>query len=40
MVGEETDKKAANIQVRSCMARTLDEIGKKYPAEGETKVVT
>ena len=28
----ETDKKAANIQVRSFMARTLDEIGKKCPS--------
>ena len=36
----ETDKKAANIQVRSFMARTLDEIGKKCPAEGKAKVVT
>ena len=37
--GRETDKKAANIQARSFMARTLDEIGKKCPAEGEAKVV-
>ena len=36
----ETDKKAANIQARSFMARTLDENGKKCPAEGEAKVVT
>ena len=35
----ETDKKAANIQARLCMARTLDEIGKKCQSEGETKVV-
>ena len=27
--GSETDEKAANIQARSFMARTLDEIGKK-----------
>ena len=27
--GRETDKTAGNIQVRSFMARTLDEIGKK-----------
>ena len=38
--GGETDKKAANIQARSFMARTLDRIGKKCPAEGEAKVVT
>ena len=36
----ETDKTAGNIQARSFMARTLDEIGKKCPAEGEAKVVT
>ena len=35
----ETDKKAVNIQARSFMARTLDEIGKKCQAEGEAKVV-
>ena len=40
VVQGETDKKAANIQARSFMARTLDEIGKKCPAEGEAKVVT
>ena len=40
MVLGETDKKAANIQARSFMARTLDEIGKKCPDEGEAKVVT
>ena len=40
MVGGENDKKAANIQVRSFMTRTLDEIGKKCLAEGEAKVVT
>ena len=33
----ETDKKAADIQARSCVARTLGEIGKKCPAEGEAK---
>ena len=40
VVRGETDKKAANIQARSFMARALDEIGKKCPAEGEAKVVT
>ena len=40
VVQGETDKKAANIQARSFMARTLDEVGKKCPAEGEAKVVT
>ena len=39
VVRGETDKKAANIQARSFMARILDEIGKKCQAEGETKVV-
>ena len=33
--GEETDKTASDIQARSVMARTLDEIGKKLQAEGE-----
>ena len=33
MVRGETDKKAANIQAKLFMARTLDEIGKKCPAE-------
>ena len=36
----ETDKTASDIQARSFMARTLDDIGKKCPAEGDTKVVT
>ena len=40
MVQEETDEKAAYIQARLVMARTLDEIGKKCLAEGEAKVVT
>ena len=40
VVREETDKTASDIQARSFMARTLDEIGKKCPAEGEAKVVT
>ena len=40
VVRGEINKKAANIQARSLKARTLDEIGKKYPAEGEAKVVT
>ena len=39
VVRKETDKKAVNIQARSFVARTLDEIGKKCPAEGEAKVV-
>ena len=38
--GEEPDKTASDIQARSLMARTLDEIGKKCPAEGQAKVVT
>ena len=38
--GEETDKKAANIQARLFMARTLDEITKKCQADAEAKVVT
>ena len=38
VVRVETDKKAANIQARSFMSRTVDEIGKKCPAEGEAKV--
>ena len=29
----------ANIQARSSMARTLDEIGKKRQAEGEAQMV-
>ena len=36
----EIDEKTAYIQARSSMARTLDEIGKKCPAEGEAKMVT
>ena len=32
--------KAVNIQARLFMDRTLDEIGKKCPVEGEAKVVT
>ena len=35
----ETDKTAGNIQARSFMARTLDEIGKKCLAEEEAKMV-
>ena len=38
MVREETDKTASNIQARSFMARTLDEIGKKCQAEGEAEM--
>ena len=40
VVREETDKKAANIQDRLFMSRTLDEIWKESQAEGEAKVVT
>ena len=40
VVRKETDKKATNIQARSFMARTQDEIEKKCPTEGEAKVVT
>ena len=38
--GRETEKTASDIQARSLMARTLNEIGKKCPVEGEAKVVT
>ena len=34
-----TDKTASDIQARSFMARTLDEIRKKCPTEGEAKMV-
>ena len=34
-----TDKKAANIQARSFMARALDKIRKKCWAEGEAEMV-
>ena len=37
--GVDTDKTASDIQARSFMARTLDEIGKKCQAEGEAKMV-
>ena len=40
VVRMETDKKAADIQVRSFMARALDQNGKECQAEGEAKVVT
>ena len=40
VVRGETDKKAANIQARSFMARTLGENGKECQADGEAKVVT
>ena len=40
VVRGETDKKAADIQARSFMARTLVQIGKKCQAEGEARVVT
>ena len=36
----ETDKKAANIQARSSMARAVEVNGKARQAEGEAKVVT
>ena len=39
VVRGETDKKAANIQARSFMARTLDVNGKACQAEGEAEVV-
>ena len=39
VVREETDKTASDIQARSFMARTLDEVGKECQAEGEAKVV-
>ena len=35
MVRGETDKKAANIQARSFMARTLERNVKERQAEGE-----
>ena len=36
----EINEKAADIQARSCMARSLGENGKECQAEGEAKVVT
>ena len=39
MVRGEINEETAYIQARSSMARTLDEIGKKCPAEAEAKVV-
>ena len=39
MVRVETDKTASDIQARSLKVRTLDEIGKKYKAEGEAEMV-
>ena len=39
LVREEIDKKAADIQERLLMARTLGENGKECQAEGEAKVV-
>ena len=38
MVRGETDKKTADIQARSFMARTPGENGKEWKAEGEAKV--
>ena len=38
--GGQINKKTADIQASSFMARTLNEIGKKCPAEGEASVVT
>ena len=35
----EINEKTAYIQARSFMARALDKIGKKCPAEGEAKMV-
>ena len=40
VVQVETDKKAANIQARSFIARTLEVNGKARQVEGEAKVVT
>ena len=37
--GEEINKKTADIQARSFMARTLGQNGKECQAEGEAKVV-
>ena len=39
VVRVETDKKAANIQARSSMARSLEINGKARQAEGKAKVV-
>ena len=39
MVRGETNEKAAYIQARSSMARTLGEDGKECQAEGEAQVV-
>ena len=39
-VREEINKKKADIQARSFMARTLEDDGKACQAEGEAKVVT
>ena len=36
----ETDKTAGNIQTRLFMARTLHEIRKRCPGEGEARMVT
>ena len=38
MVLGETDKTASDIQARSFMARTLEEIGKKCKAEGQAEM--
>ena len=40
VVRGEIDEKAADIQARSSLARTLDEIGKARQAEGEAKMVS
>ena len=39
VVWKETDKKAAKIQARLCVARAMGEIGKKCQAEGEAKML-
>ena len=39
VVQGETDKTASDIQARSFMARTLDEIVKKCPDEGQAQMV-
>ena len=40
MVRGEINKKTADIQATSSVARTLGENGKECQAEGEAKVVT
>ena len=40
MVRTKINEKTADIQARLSMARALEEIGKKCPAEGQAKVGT